>query len=751
MGSKGGAKRRVIDYHIDMHWGICWGPVDSIDEIRFKGEDVAWSGTLDSNGELSIDLPELFGGNDAEGGVIGKVHVLLGGAAQVLTDKLAGYLGLTSATAPGYRGIASLWFHDGPNGRGFMVAQNNPFISPLDVKVTRISKHANLNDAHASMDGGSNAVHMVFEVYTNSDWGLGWPVAAFNLASWLAAAETIYNEGIGLSMMWTRPGEIEAFVAEILDHIQAAVYTDPTTGLIEIKLFRDDYDLTSAKTFDPDNCTLEDMQRRALEDTINEIVITYTNPENEEEATVTLQDLANISAQSGQIKSDSRNYYGVRKADHAWTLGERDIREASYPLFSCKIITDRSQGPVVPGEVVELVWPEEGIASMAVRVLDIDKGKKGSGKMILSVTEDIWSLDKGEFETPPTTSWTVPVSAPEPFDQQSAITVPYPFLSAFGATTTYSDARVVLLGQNDDSATESFTLTTERVNTAGDTVTESYAGMLETPFGALSADLVAEAESTIADADMFSMVGAMPDLASGQLFYLGDSTDDSVNEIIMLKSYGAGAWTVKRGIYDTVPRDWSTGTELWYLRPSSTASTDPNLRAAGADVSYWLRPKTISGVLDVVDATELVYSVSERPHLPFRPANVKVEADGGWGTFDLTGFTEFTVTWANRNRTLEDTVALYWDEATVTPEDGQTTTIRFVDLDGNLIVEYTGLTGTSYDVPMSGPTTDGDGEVKIQVLAERDGLESLQYYERQLTLVDGGYGVGYGESYGTGA
>lgn len=767
-GGKGGGKRRVIDYHIDMHWGVCWGPVDQITDVRFKEKSIEISPS--ANGENSVDLPQLFGGDEVEGGVRGTVYSLLGESTQLLSDTLASYLladgAATAADVPGFRGICSLFFYgeveyDGTDrsGRGWMISQNNPYVPDLDVSVKRISRHPNLPDAYAepvvgSLTGQANPIHMIFEIYTNSDWGLGWPVAAFNLATWTTVCEDIFDEGLGLSMMWVQPMEIEAFVAEILDHIQATVYSDPRTGLIEIKLLRAGE--TPTKTFDSSNSILRDMERRALEDTINEIIVTFTDPESEEDSTVTVQDLANIAAQNGQIKSDGRNYYGVRDADLAWQLAERDLREASYPLFSCKIVTDRTQSDVVPGEVVELVWPEEGITSMNVRVLDINRGKKGQGNVILSVVEDIWSLDQAEFETPPTTAWTLPPATVQDFSQTSAVTAPYPVLSRLGLSPSYADVYVGVLAHNGDD-TEMFTLTTEIVNTAGDTVEVDYTGMLMTPFGALSTALDAEAETIFSDAEMWTMLGDFNGFAVGQLFYIGDSTDDALNEIVMLKSYSAGNWTIKRGLYDTVPRDWVVSTELWFLDPDGFAAADPNVRPAGAEISYWPRPVIAGTTLTKLAATELAYTPSERPHLPFRPANISVDGDNGFGAVDIGAKPSgFTVAWSNRNRNLEDTVALYWDEADATPEAGQTTTIQFLDAsDDSMIVQYTGLTGASFVVPSNGGSATA-WATKMRVFSVRDGLESLQYFERLVDVeidfaATDGYGANYGESYGTGA
>ncbi len=87
-----------------------------------------------------------------------------------------------------------------------------------------------------------------------------------------------------------------------------------------------------------------------------------------------------------------------------------------------------------------------------------------------------------------------------------------------------------------------------------------------------------------------------------------------------------------------------------------------------------------------------------------------------------------------RNRLTEDSVILAWDDADVTPEDGQTTTVRLTDLAGNVLHEYTGIAGTSQDVLPAdfGAETEG----YIEFWAVRDGLESLQGY-RVRVIVSG--------------
>lgn len=186
----------------------------------------------------------------------------------------------------------------------------------------------------------ANPSHMIYESLTSTDWGMGSPSSGINVTSFQNAATTLFNEGFGLSMMWTRQTEIENFVNEILDHIQAMVFVNPADGLITIKLLRDDYDPQTVREINPDNAKLGTYERKMWGETTNEIVVTWTNPENEQEETLTLQDISNVSIQGAPAQA-SRNYYGVRTKELAERLAARDLRQTAYPLAIAEAKLDR--------------------------------------------------------------------------------------------------------------------------------------------------------------------------------------------------------------------------------------------------------------------------------------------------------------------------------------------------------------------------------------------------------------------------
>lgn len=114
-------------YYMALHFGICHGPIDALRRI-FVGDREAWAGSVTQTSSAQIKAPDLFGGDEKEGGWVGKAHVMMGDAAQTLPSAVAALL---PSPAPAFRGIFSL-LYDG------QITANNPYIKPVAFKLQRI-------------------------------------------------------------------------------------------------------------------------------------------------------------------------------------------------------------------------------------------------------------------------------------------------------------------------------------------------------------------------------------------------------------------------------------------------------------------------------------------------------------------------------------------------------------------------------------------------------------------------------------
>lgn len=580
-----------------------------------------------------------------------------------------------------------------------------------------------------------NPAHIIHECLTDTLWGMGTPVAALDDAAFTAAADTLYDEGFGLSMLWTRQASIQDFVQEILDHIQGVLYVDPATGLLTLSLIRGDYDESTLPVIDPDNADLSNFSRKLWGDIVNEIIVTWTNPDNEQDETITVQDDASIAIQGG-IVSDSRNYYGVRTASLAQDLAYRDLRSAGQPLASCQAEVDRSQWALRPASVVKLTWPEYGLDELVMRVQSIDYGKPGEPTIKLQLVEDVFGLDVGAYDSPPSSSWTDPSSPPEPIDSADVeiFTLPYFFslgttVAAFVDSPEYPEVIAGVLATDDSEDTFSIELWDEVTLSGGSTEWQKLSNLNVIGRAELSADLIAEATSASVAFENF--IGQTAPEVSGFLI-IGDAGEDG-NEIALITA-DDGDYDMMRGLLDTVPRAWPAGTPVWFIN-DDTLYEDSLIRSAGETVDYKLLPRTSQGLLDLADASLESYMLTERPWLPNRPADVQAYGEA-WSSLDepIDAIDRadpwVTVSWAIRNRLDEDTLILSWTDASGTAEAGQTTTIEVFDLDGNSIATHDGLTGTTFDVPDA--SFGSEQIVELRAYSERSDADgdfvSLQYF-----------------------
>lgn len=322
-----------------------------------------------------------------------------------------------------------------------------------------------------------------------------------------------------------------------------------------------------------------------------------------------------------------------------------------------------------------------------------------------------------------------------------AMTMPYFWvrnLAEDTATGTYPQVVSAVLGGQPGSDTKEFLLAYEGANPAGEIGWQAGAQLSITSRGYIDTALSFGPTSAVAINDLSQGLG----VAVGSFGILG-TTDENM-ELVVVTDITGNVITVNRGVLDTTPKEWAAGTPIWFVDDESIIA-DAEIRVGGQGVEYRLLTITSKGRLNVEDAPTLEAVLTERPWLPSRPANVKINGIDH-GLVDAVDATSITVTWSNRNREMEDAVVLRWNEATVNPESGQTTTIRVLDVSGNVITTHDGLVGTSFDLPKASFGGKSVGIVRIQ--SKREGLESLQGHEIKVQVAEGGYGLAYGMNYG---
>jgi len=741
MGSRGGSsKTRVSDYYLATHVGVCHGPVDAVLEIKV-GEKVAWSGSsspadgsaVDGH-NVSISNEGLFGGNKKEGGVAGTMTVLHGAATQLIPSKIAQFIGLARDKAPGYRGILSLFFHSADGRSGFKWASNNPYLKPLWVKVR--SKPGTWYPEKAMISGDANPMHIIRECLVNTDWGMGAATKFLDDAQMRQVADTLYSEGFGLSLMWAQQASIESFIAEILRHINGTMCINPSTGKFHFKLIREDYDQATLPAFNRNQGTIRSSQRKGWDETVNEINVSWTNPESEESEVVTVHDPANITIQ-GAIVADSRDMYGIRNIGLATRVAMREIQAASKPLMQVDVDFDRSAFGLLPGDAIKLVdWKELNFSEIVMRVVTIDYGTPDSMVIRASLVEDVFG-QPAVYTAQNPDRWQSSAEDPKPIVSWEVMTAPYFMVARLLGETraqslTYPAVYPVVMAAPEGKDTNTYVQQAQRGNIAGtgpvwqnsyDRVPVGFATLVNIlPIG-----VTGEVSLTGLKGRVYAEVG-------NYLFIGGQN-----GEICLITDTSSGAIVVRRGCLDTSPRQWPAGTPVW-ITDDNRHGFDEELSAYGATQNYRLLPTTSKGQLQASLAPVISGTMSDRPFRPYPPANVRVNGD----LFPSAKQLPLAFSWSERNRILETSVILPWESGSVPAEPGTSYTLEVDAFVGgawlaNAVVVRNAVI-TSFEVKadiLPSNTT----AIRFRLWATKGGLRSWTNVEHTFAIGDSGTGL----------
>lgn len=694
-------------YGASLHMALCHGPVDAVTELLI-GDRSAWTGSVTGNATVTIARPDLFGDEEREGGPNGKLEIMMGAAAQAPNTYLQGKFG---ANIPAFRGVlTALW-----RGR---ICAGNPYIKPWRFRVRRIPSA--WYAAKAAIGNDANPAHIIRECLTDAAWGLGWPTADIDDASFAAAADALHAEGFGLSLVWDREMSIHDFIAAIVRHIDGALFVHPRTGKFYLRLIRADYSPGSLPVLSPANVIeVDDIARPSTGDLVNQIVLTYRDGASDKDASITVQNLGLIAAQGGVV-SQSVQFPGISTAALAARVAQRELLQAGAALARATITADRSASHLLPGDAFRLTWPEAGFADVIMRVARIGYGSARDGQVRIDAVQDVFGLPAAVYATPPASGWANPVSDPAPCPAQLAIETPYWLI----VQDVVGDIPSIL---NDISADEGL-VAALGARPASDAIDFQCMALIGSAWqdrgrGAFAPTGLIGAAIARGAADVTVGLTSPLDFAA---IAVGDIAliDD---EMLVVTAINAAAYelTLARGALDTVPAAHTAGARCWIVKPHYV---QPEY-VFGETAQLRLLPKTGRGQLALGGATTISRAIARRFIRPYPPGRVQV--NGQYFPASATG--NLSITWARRNRVNQTAPAApRFMDGDVTPESGQTTTLRIYNAQsgGTLIRTETGLTGTSYTYTTAQALIDNGGtqpaNLRLELTAERSGYSSLQ-------------------------
>lgn len=839
----GQSKSQVVGYKYSLyaHFIFGAGVADFVSKIWFRdSQTIAWKGNQDVNGIITIDKPDLFGGQSSQGGVVGNIAFMNGAVDQMPNDYQVGFRG---ALTPAYRGVMSIIWQDLNIGM-------NPYLPTWGVEWSRIHKRISLDgvtdrsqwydgkaaipctiplippisidlanefptltqnvdldyptpvsfypktvtlgpystvakvaagDANGSgsasaddffyfngvkygqtaaatypagtifatipigktldikientinpYSGASgsltvfiesvkdiNPVHWLREFKTEP-----WSSARIDESKlpdsvWMAAADTVYNEGLGVTFFYDGSQSIEEAMAEVCRHIGAETYQDRKTGEFKIKLIRNDYDVNTIPSFDESN--IIDMSK---DDTpifgqlTTDVVVNYTDTANAfVEASITVQDIA-LAQQQGKRITANLDYKGFTNSDVAGRKAQQMLNMLSKPLQKRRLVVHTSAGKDLnKGDVFKFSWARENIVNMVMRVTDLNFGNGISNRIMIGAVQDEFAIPTTSFIVPPSSDWNPPFSSPTALNDRLVIEAPYLELVQLQGQSIVDlqlndapeSAYVIAVAGTQSNATKAMLY---------DGISSySQVGVLDfCATATLGEDLNTYLEET------FSITGGklLDQVTLGTWCQID-------NELMRVDAISSTSITVGRGVLDTIPAKHTAGAKIWFWDNASL--TDSTEFVSGNTVNVKLLTINPRGQLALSDAPVDSIKMVGRAARPYNMANVKL--NGTYYASSVTG--DLVLTWDNRNRLQQTSGTIYdFNDGNITPESGVTYTINVLDRDGTVGYSATGVTGTTATI-LTADLVACDDQATLEIYAVRSGVNSYQAYEIPFT------------------
>jgi len=206
-------------------------------------------------------------------------------------------------------------------------------------------------------------------------------------------------------------------------------------------------------------------------------------------------------------------------------------------------------------------------------------------------------------------------------------------------------------------------------------------------------------------------------------------------EIVAIVSQAGSTFGIARGCCDTIPAEHDTGEMVWFF--DDFVASDNVEYAATETIGVKPLPRTLSGGSVPIPASPPEgLTFNYRFARPYPPGLMRANGVAWFTPVDLTGATvQIVLTWAERNRVSQMDLLVNHTQATVTPEVGQTYTVRVYDDTDTLLATYTGITGTTWTYTVEEITADFSAESTTGPIpgyllfnTVRDSYESGQTY-----------------------
>lgn len=559
-----------------------------------------------------------------------------------------------------------------------------------------------------------NPAHILFDSLTQQDMQ-GEPLDNVDEASFIAAADRLYDEGFGLCTEYDHARETsEQFQERIQNVIGAALTQSRLDGRYRLDLIRGDYDPETLPILTDADILEFSREPSNPNDSVNEVIVEWFDPERKEKrATTPLQSLGAIMA-AGAVISETGKYPEIPVESLALRVAARDLKNKSSPTNRFGMTTTRVTYGWRSGTFFRLQAPRRGIADMVCMVGEISAGTLRSGAMTMTAVQDVSRMpDTTYVEIEPGVD-TAPSQTPQIPAAQRVIEAPYVEIAG-----TLPNAELAALPADAGYLLAMAARPASGINyslwTRADAEEFADQGVAD-----WCPSATVDQAATIDPAEVEFTLSARRDLDRvevGTAALWGD-------ELVRVDALDAdtGAVTFGRAVGDTVIQEHAAGERVWFF--DAWAGTDQREYVAGEVAQAKMLTRTSTQELALVLAPASSVEMDQRAARPYPPAGLRINGE----ILPSAVIGSVALTWSHRDRLLQADQLVDDTEASIGPEPGTTYTVRYF-LNGSLVETQVGIaTDTTTYAPAGG------GLLRIEVEAVRDGLPSWQMHVREITI-----------------
>jgi hypothetical protein len=253
VGGKGGSQTVTTGYEYYLTWAVafCKGPVDFLYTIT-EGDEVVWEGALARPVSGGVETITLAG--------VGTVDFYFGTEDQAINSLLATY----ETNQIPYRGLCYAVFRDCNIGSSNRLPVYKFVMSKQPVLTF------NAKNVISTFD--YNPAHAIWYILIEM---VGLPTTYLNETSFSDAAEILFGEARGVSILFANQKESISWIEQTLQHIDAALRYG-IDGKFHLYLLRPIEDTTLLPLITKDEMLdVPQMDRKSWLDTLNEIKVQY--------------------------------------------------------------------------------------------------------------------------------------------------------------------------------------------------------------------------------------------------------------------------------------------------------------------------------------------------------------------------------------------------------------------------------------------------------------------------------------------